>query len=100
MLKYDLVSSKMYFVYILTNKTNRVLYIGVTNDLSRRMFEHKNEQIEGFTKRYHLHKLVFFEEFSNINDAISCEKRLKHWTRAKKNALIETKNTNWKDLSK
>ena len=90
----------MYYVYILTNKSNRVLYIGVTNNLPRRMIEHKNEQIEGFTKRYHLNQLVFFEEFSDINDAIACEKRLKHWTRAKKNALIESQNPNWKDLSK
>ena len=89
----------MYYVYILTNKTNRVLYIGVTNNLSRRMFEHRNEQIEGFTKRYHLHKLVFFEEFSDINEAINWEKRLKQWTRAKKNTLIESKNPQWKDLN-
>ena len=89
----------MYYVYILTNKTNRVLYIGVTNNLSRRMIEHKNEQIEGFTKRYHLHKLVFFENFTDINDAIACEKQLKHWTRAKKNTLIESKNPQWKDLN-
>ena len=89
----------MYYVYMLTNKTNRVLYIGVTNNLERRMREHQNEEIVGFTKRYHLHKLVFFEEFSDINDAISCEKRLKHWTRSKKNALIESKNPYWKDLS-
>ena len=89
----------MYYVYILTNKSNEVLYIGVTNNLSRRMCEHKNEEVEGFTRRYHLHKLVFFEEFSDINDAIACEKRLKRWTRAKKNALIESKNPNWKDLS-
>ena len=89
----------MYYVYILTNKSNEVLYIGVTNNLTRRLCEHQNEQIEGFTKRYHLHKLVFFEEFSNINDAIACEKRLKRWTRAKKNALVESKNPNWIDLS-
>ena len=84
---------------MLTNKSNEVLYIGVTNNLSRRLCEHRNEEIEGFTKRYHLHKLVFFEEFSNIKDAISCEKRLKHWIRAKKNALIEFQNPNWRDLS-
>ena len=90
----------MYYVYILTNKSNEVLYIGVTNNLPRRLFEHKNEQIEGFTKKYHIHKLVFFEEFSDINDAIACEKRLKRWTRAKKNALIESKNPDWRDLSK
>ena len=89
----------MYYVYILTNKSNEVLYIGVTNNLTRRLCEHQNEQIEGFTKRYHLHKLVFFEEFSDINDAIACEKRLKRWTRAKKNALIESKNPNWDDWS-
>ena len=89
----------MYYVYILTNKSNEVLYIGVTNNLVRRLCEHQNEQIEGFTKRYHLHKLVFFEEFSDINDAIACEKRLKCWTRSKKNALIESKNPNWDDWS-
>ena len=89
----------MYYVYILTNKTNRVLYIGVTNNLQRRMSEHKNEEIDGFTKRYHLHKLVFFEEFSDINEAINWEKRLKRWTRAKKNILIESKNPQWKDLN-
>lgn len=84
---------------MLTNKSNTVLYTGVTNDLQRRMKEHKNEEIEGFTKRYHLHKLVFFEEFSNINDAIKNEKRLKRWTRAKKKVLIESRNPNWVDLS-
>ena len=90
----------MYYVYILTNKSNTVLYTGVTNDLQRRVQEHKNEEIDGFTKRYHLHKLVFFEEFSDITEAIACEKRLKHWTRAKKNALVESKNPDWRDLSK
>ena len=89
----------MYYVYILTNKANNVLYIGVTNNLQRRIAEHKNEQVEGFTKRYHLHKLVFFEEFSDVNNAIAWEKRLKRWIRAKKNALIESKNPSWKDLS-
>ena len=90
----------MYYVYMLTNKNDTVLYIGVTNNLSRRVYEHQNEQIEGFTKRYHLHKLVFFEKFTDINDAIACEKRLKHWTRTKKNALVESVNPNWEDLSK
>lgn len=85
---------------MLTNKNDTVLYIGVTNNLSRRVYEHQNEQIEGFTKRYHLHKLVFFEKFTDINDAIACEKRLKHWTRTKKNALVESVNPNWEDLSK
>lgn len=87
----------MYYVYILTNKTDTVMYIGVTNDLRRRLYEHKNEQIEGFTKKYHVHKLVYFEEYSEINDAIAREKQLKRWVRAKKNWLVETKNPNWDD---
>ena len=88
----------MYYVYLLTNKTDAVMYIGVTNDLQRRLCEHKNEQIEGFTKKYNVHKLVYFEEYSEIRNAITREKQLKRWTRAKKNLLVETKNPNWKDL--
>ena len=87
----------MYYIYILTNKTNSVVYIGVTNDLHRRLQEHKREAIEGFTKKYHLHKLVYLEEYSEINAAIAREKQLKKWTRAKKNQLIETKNPDWID---
>ncbi len=87
----------MYYVYILTNKTDAVVYIGVTNDLRRRLYEHKKEQIEGFTKKYHVHKLVYFEEFSDVNNAIAREKQLKGWTRAKKNSLVESKNPNWND---
>ena len=89
----------MYYVYILASKANAMLYIGVTNNLARRLREHKNGEIEGFTKTYGIYKLVFFEEFSDINDAIACEKRLKRWTRAKKNALVESKNPNWDDWS-
>ncbi len=88
----------MYYIYILTNKTNEVMYIGVTNDLKRRLYEHKNELIDGFTKKYHVHKLVYYEEYSEIIDAITREKQLKHWTRAKKNWLIETRNPTWDDL--
>ena len=88
----------MYYVYILTNKTDEVMYIGVTNDLRRRLYEHKNKQIEGFTKKYHVHKLVYFEEYSEVNDAITREKQLKRWVRSKKNLLVETKNPNWDDL--
>ena len=87
----------MYYVYILTNKTNDVIYIGVTNDIRRRLCEHKNEQIDGFTKKYHIHKLVYFEEYSEINHAIRREKQLKRWSRIKKNILIESKNPNWDD---
>ena len=89
----------MYYVYMLTNKSNAVLYIGVTNNLQRRLYEHKNELIEGFTKKYHLHKLVYFESYKNVNDAILREKKLKGLLRAKKNALVEAENSSWADLS-
>ena len=89
----------MYHVYILTNKSNNVMYIGVTNDLERRLYEHKSELVDGFTKRYHVHKLVYCVEFNDVNDAIRCEKRLKGLSRAKKNALVETINPHWRDLS-
>ena len=88
----------MYYVYILTNKNNSVIYVGITNDLHRRLYEHKTEQIEGFTKKYHLHKLVSFEEYSNVKDAIEREKQLKHWVRNKKNSLIQEQNPNWDDF--
>ena len=89
----------MYYVYILTNKNNTVLYTGVTNDLCRRLYEHKNHLNDGFTKRYNLEKLVYFETFTNIKDAIIREKTIKGWTRAKKNVLIDSLNPQWKDLS-
>jgi len=89
----------MYYIYILTNKTNKVMYIGVTNDLQRRIYEHKNELIVGFTKKYHTHKLVYYEEFRDIKNAIKREKSLKGLLRIKKNALVETINPQWNDLS-
>ena len=88
-----------YYVYILTNWKGNVMYIGVTNDLERRLYEHKNELVEGFTKRYHVHKLVYYEETSDVKAAIEREKKLKNWARAKKDALVETMNPMWKDLS-
>lgn len=90
----------MYYIYILTNSTNNVLYIGVTNDIKRRWYEHCNELVDGFTKKYHIHKLVYVEESNFIEDAIAREKQLKGWTRKKKNNLIESINPNWTDLSK
>ena len=89
----------MYYVYILTGSNNSVIYTGVTNDLCRRLHEHKADIIKGFTKKYQVHKLVYFEEYSDINKAISREKQIKGWTRVKKNALVESKNQNWNDLS-
>ncbi|MBQ9759907.1 MAG: GIY-YIG nuclease family protein [Clostridia bacterium] len=87
----------MFYVYILTNQTNAVMYIGMTNDLRRRITEHRNEEIDGFTKKYHVKKLVYYERYQNPLSAIAREKQLKHWTRKKKNALIEEHNPMWDD---
>jgi len=87
------------YVYILTNKYDRVLYTGVTNNLSRRVNEHKQKIVKGFTSKYNLGKLVYFEEFPNIMDAIAAEKKIKGWLRTKKIKLIESVNPTWKDLS-
>ena len=87
------------FVYILTNERGNVMYIGVTSDLRRRLYEHKTGAFEGFTKRYNVHKLVYYEETSDIREAIAREKQLKGWSRAKKNALVESMNPEWRDLS-
>ena len=88
-----------YYVYIMSTWDHGVLYIGVTNDLNRRVYEHKNKLIDGFTKKYNIKKLVYFEKFCKINDAIKREKELKGWTRTKKNALVESTNPKWLDLS-
>ena len=88
-----------YYLYILTNKKNGTLYIGVTNDLERRLFEHKNKLVEGFTKNYGLDKLVYFETYQYVNDAIKREKNMKKWMRQWKISLIEKDNPNWDDLS-
>ena len=89
----------MYYVYILTNKSDKVMYIGVTNNLQRRLYEHKNELVEGFTKKYHIHKLVYYESYKEVKDAILREKRLKGLLRIRKNELVETMNPAWNDLS-
>ena len=89
---------KQYYVYIMTNNS-KSLYIGVTNDLERRVYEHKNKLIEGFTKRYNITKLVFYESTTDVQAAIAREKQIKGWLRRKKISLIETLNPHWKDLS-
>lgn len=89
---------KDYYVYILTNKS-KTLYTGITNDLNRRLYEHKIKLINGFTKKYNLDILVYFEMFNNPDDAIRREKQIKGWLRKKKIALIESMNPDWKDLS-
>ena len=88
-----------YYVYILSNYKNGTLYIGMTNDLERRMFEHKNKLVEGFSKNYNLDILVYFEQFQYVNDAIKREKQLKNWNRQWKIDLIEDDNNDWNDLS-
>lgn len=90
---------KSYYVYILTNKFDTLLYVGVTSDLCRRLAEHANGQYQGFTKQYRVHKLIYYEQYSDINDAISREKQLKGWTHEKKRRLIEKKNPDWDDWS-
>ena len=89
----------MYYLYILTDNNDDMMYIGVTNNLRRRLLEHRNEQISGFTKRHHIHKLVYYEQYSEVIDAISREKQLKRWRRDKKNWLVETNNPHWDDWS-
>ena len=89
----------MYYVYIATNKTKSVLYTGVTNNLKRRVYEHKNKLIDGFTKRYNINILVYYEEYSDINEAIFREKSIKNLIRVKKESLINETNPEWKDLS-
>ncbi len=88
-----------YWVYIITNAYNTVLYIGVTNNLERRIFEHKNGIFKGFSKKYNLNKLVYYDESADINAAIAREKQLKGWSRIKKNVLIKGMNPQWNDLS-
>jgi putative endonuclease len=94
-----MVFTKNYYVYLLTNWNNRVIYVGVTNDLSRRIYEHKNKLIPGFTKKYKLNKLIYFEETCDINAAITREKEIKRWRREKKDKLVNQINPNWQDLS-
>ena len=92
-------TAHQYYVYIITNKKEGVLYIGVTNDLERRMFEHKNKLVEGFSSRYNLDKLIYFEVYQYVSDAIKREKNLKKWKRDWKINLVVEENADWKDLS-
>ena len=91
--------AEVYYVYILTNWNDQVMYIGVTNDLERRLYEHRNGLLEGFTKKYKTHKLVYCEKTGDVREAIAREKQLKRWSRAKKNELVTAMNPQWKDLA-
>lgn len=88
-----------YAVYMMTNRWNNVLYTGVTNSLERRIWEHKHHAIEGFTKRYNCDRLVYIELHDRIDDAIRREKQIKSWSRAKKDALVNSMNPEWNDLA-
>ena len=89
---------KQYYVYIMTNKFNTVLYTGITNDLKRRTYEHKEKVVEGFTKKYNITKLIYFEIFNEVKSAILREKQIKGGSRAKKIALVSHMNPEWRDL--
>ncbi len=89
---------KHYYVYIMTNKS-KTLYTGVTDDLERRVYEHKNKLVAGFTSKYNITKLVYYGETNDVQEALAREKQIKGWIRAKKVALIESENPEWKDLS-
>lgn len=92
------MASRSCFVYILTNKSNAVLYTGVTSNLVKRVYEHKQKLIDGFTKRYNTTKLVYYDTTESITSAISREKQIKGWLRIRKIALIESLNPQWEDL--
>ena len=92
------MGARSYYVYVLANRIGGTLYIGVTNNLVRRVYEHRQKQVESFTKKYGVDKLVYFELFHDAENAIKREKRLKRWNRAWKIGLIEAHNPNWDDL--
>jgi putative endonuclease len=89
----------VYYVYILTNTHHNVLYTGVTNDLERRCYEHKQKKIKGFTQKYNVDKLIYFERFDSIDSAIAREKQIKGFSKEKKLALINKPNNDWRELS-
>ena len=93
----NLACVKTYYVYIMTNHS-RTLYVGMTNDIARRVAEHKEGLVPGFTRRYRIKQLVYFEEYRDVGDAIEREKQIKGWRREKKIELIESENPGWEDL--
>jgi putative endonuclease len=97
--KQNLMKIHLYYVYILTNTNNTVLYTGVTNNLIRRCLEHREGKIKGFTQKYNIHKLIYFEKFDSIELAIAREKQIKGYSRLKKISLIDSLNKDWIDLS-
>ena len=90
---------KAYYVYLLTNWNNKVMYVGVTGNLERRIYEHKNKLVEGFTQKYNVDKLVYYETTNDVMAALEREKQIKKWRREKKNQLVTQMNPAWADLS-
>jgi putative endonuclease len=93
------MEEKTYYVYLLTNWNNKVLYVGITNDLVRRIYEHKEKFVKGFTEKYNVTKLVYYEQTPDISEALNREKEIKKWRREKKNRLVVNTNPQWRDLS-
>lgn len=93
------MSTGKYYVYLLTNWNDKVMYVGVTNNLEKRIYEHRNKLVKGFTERYNVRKLVYYEESNDIMAAIEREKEIKKWRREKKDYLVNQANSEWKDLS-
>ena len=89
---------RQYYLYILASRPGGALYVGVTNDLVRRVHEHRNNVVDGHTKNYNIHRLVYFEVYATAHDAIQREKNIKHWPRVWKTRLIAQKNPTWRDL--
>ena len=94
-----MVKEDVYYVYLLTNWNHRVMYVGFTNDLKRRVYEHQKKLVKGFTEKYNVNKLVYFEQTSDVTAAITREKEIKKWRRGKKNKLVFGINPSWNDLS-
>jgi len=93
------MTDRTYYVYLLTNWNNKVIYVGITNDLERRIYEHKEKLVKGFTEKYNVNKLVYYEQTPDINAALNREKEIKKWRREKKNRLVVNTNPLWRDLS-
>src|SRR5213594_414683 len=96
----DAMASHRYYVYMMTDRHRSTLYTGITNDLQRRVYEHKTKDLKAFTSKYYENHLVYFEETGDVQEAIAREKRIKGWTRTKKIALIESANPRWEDVSR
>ncbi|MFC1818159.1 GIY-YIG nuclease family protein [Thermodesulfobacteriota bacterium] len=93
------MTDRTYYVYLLTNWNNKVIYVSITNDLERRIYEHKEKFVKGFTEKYNVNKLVYYEQTPDINAALNREKEIKKWRREKKNRLVVNTNPLWRDLS-